>query len=207
MVKIVLIIVAVVGFFLGLWLIFGIEGTDDYGTILVLMSALLFFIAYCSPIEVEAHEQVGYTGRGAGITKVMDEMLYNAMHDYYVIPEVEENEIELLATLMTAEVGYSQNWTVEEYEKALYLTGSVVINRMNSDSFPNTLLQVIYQRGQYACTWDGNMNKEYDDIAWEVAEDLLANGTTIPENVVFQAQFKQGSGVYDTVRNMVFCYE
>lgn len=74
--------------------------------------------------------------------------------------------------------------------------GSVVINRVNSDKFPNTLSEVIFQPGQYAPTWDGNYYKEPGEETIEVAKDLLENGSKLPEDVVFQAEFVQGSGTY-----------
>lgn len=204
MFKIFMIILSIIIFCIGLYIIAEVESLDDIGTVICLIAGLLFLINFFSPIKADAS---GYTGRGAGISKVMDEMLYNAMHDYYVVPDVSENDIELLARLITAEVGYSSNYNIEDYERAAYLTGSVVINRMHSCNFPATLEQVIYQNGQYACTWDGNIDKEYDDIAFEIAEDLLANGTEIPENVIYQSQFIQGSGIYEQIGNIIFCYQ
>lgn len=114
---------------------------------------------------------------------------------------IDEEELELLAHLIYAEAG--AEWCDDEM---LYQVGSVVLNRMASDYFPSTMYEVIYQEGQYACTWDGNIEKEPDERAYRIAEDLLRNGSTLPENVIFQAQFKQGDGVYAKVQNMYFCY-
>lgn len=90
--------------------------------------------------------------------------------------------------------------------------GSVVLNRVESEKFPDSIEDVIYQPGQYACTWDGNFNKTPSDETIEVVKDLLTNGSAIPEDVVFQAEFLQGSGEWDHkdcpngVR-MYFCYQ
>jgi hypothetical protein len=78
---------------------------------------------------------------------------------------------------------------------------------MKSDKFPNTLQEVINQPGQYQSVRNGHINKEYDDIAWEIAEELLVYGTTIDESIVFQAEFQQGSGTYRKIGNTYFCYE
>lgn len=117
------------------------------------------------------------------------------------VPNISEDDIDLLARLITAEQGYNQD------EEDYYLTGSVVINRINSDKFPNSLYEVVYQSGQYACVNDGHIEREYDDIAWEVAEELLVEGTTIDSTVVFQAEFPQGSGTYVKRGNTYYCYE
>lgn len=83
--------------------------------------------------------------------------------------------------------------------------GSVVLNRVASDDFPDTIEGVVFQKGQYACTWDGNYNREPTERNWEVAEYLLQNGSQIPEGVVFQAQFKQGR-VWKKIDREIFCY-
>lgn len=117
------------------------------------------------------------------------------------VAEVSEEDIELLAHLLYAEAGSS--WISDE---TIFYVGSVVLNRVNSDLFPDTLYDVIYQPGQYACTWDGNIEKEPTERCYEIAEELLRNGSVLPENVVFQASFKQGSGVYAYQDNLYFCY-
>ena len=114
---------------------------------------------------------------------------------------VDAEELDLLANLIFAEAG--SDWCEDEM---LYGVGSVVLNRMASDYYPSTMYEVIYQEGQYACTWDGNIEKEPNERAYRIAEDLLRNGSTLPANVIFQAQFEQGDGVYSKVQNMYFCY-
>ena len=39
----------------------------------------------------------------------------------------------------------------------------------------------------------------------EVANELIANGSILPANVIFQAEFKQGDGVYAQIGNTYFC--
>jgi spore germination cell wall hydrolase CwlJ-like protein len=118
-----------------------------------------------------------------------------------------EADIDLLARLITAEVGYSTAYDPLDYELACYLTGSVVLNRMKHEQYPDTLEGVIYDPGQYSPTWNGSINRPYDDTAWEIAEELLTYGTDIDESVIFQANFEQGSGVYQEIGNLKFCYE
>lgn len=115
---------------------------------------------------------------------------------------INEEELDLLAHLIFAEAG--SDWCEDEM---LYGVGSVVLNRMTSEYFPDTMYEVIYQKGQYACTWDGNIEKEPNERAYKIAEDLLRNGSVLPANVIFQAEFKQGDGVHSKVQNMYFCYK
>lgn len=84
--------------------------------------------------------------------------------------------------------------------------GSVVLNRVKSNKFPNTIKEVVFQRGQYACTWDGNYNKTPNEQAKKVARYLLENGSQLPSYVLFQAEFLQGRGVYKKMGNTYFCY-
>ena len=162
------------------------------GLIIIFIGAFLL-----QPEEVEAKE---YRVRGAGVTAHMNATLHNALQDMPELKLTNEEEISLLARLITAETGGT-----DEYLS--YLTGSVVINRMNNPSFPDTLFGVIYQQGQYECTWNGHIYRPYTDLAWEIAEELLTYGTTIPENVLFQAEFQQASGVYQKVGNTYFCWK
>lgn len=107
-------------------------------------------------------------------------------------PQYSEEDLDLLARLMTAEMG--SEWVSDEVQ--LYV-GSVPLNRMKSDAFPGeTLYDVIYQEGQYSPTWTGAINNTPDERTIENAKKLLTEGSVLPENVVFQANFKQGDGVY-----------
>lgn len=118
--------------------------------------------------------------------------------------DITVEDIELLASLIYYEQGEPE--TAEDEERC-YLTGCVVLNRMASPEFPDTLEGVIYQTGQYACINKIRNNGYYGDICFEIAEGLLTYGVeNVPENVVFQAQFTQGSGIYKNIYNQYFCY-
>lgn len=112
-----------------------------------------------------------------------------------------EEELYMLAHLINGEAG--SDWCSDNM---LYYVGSVVLNRVNHRLFPNTIEDVIFAKGQYACTWDGNYDREPCTRAWVIARELLTKGSKLPENVVFQATFTQGDGVYCKVQNMYFCY-
>ena len=111
------------------------------------------------------------------------------------------DEVEMLAHLINGEAG--SDWCSDTL---MYYVGSVVLNRMNHPDFPDSLSGVIYQDGQYSCTWDGNYDRTPSDRCYRIAEDLLVNGSVLPSDVVFQAPFEQGSGVYEIVQDMYFCY-
>ena len=111
---------------------------------------------------------------------------------------VDENEVDLLARAIYNECGILG-------DEAMYLCGCVIINRINSDLFPNTLYNVLYQKGQYQITTNGMINRPANDSAYTIARELLTNGSTIPQSVLFQSQFRQGSYTYKIIGNTYFC--
>lgn len=111
-----------------------------------------------------------------------------------------EKDLYLLSHLINAEAG--SNWCSDDLMRYV---GSVALNRVNHAAFPNTLEEVIYQKGQYACIWDGNFEKEPCERAVRIAKELLDNGSVLPANVVFQSEFPQGSGIYIQEQNTYLC--
>lgn len=124
---------------------------------------------------------------------------YNSHVDYKVETgeiSVDEYELSLMAHLLMGECGATCN-----DDEMLYLAGAVVLNRVQSEYFPNSIEEVIYQSGQYQCIELKNSGfyKEPTERCWRIAEELLISGYDIPSNVLYQAEFKQGSGVYKKV--------
>ena len=118
-----------------------------------------------------------------------------------MISEDTLNDIDLMAHIIHHECG--ANWCSDEMR---YFTGYVVMNRVNSDLFPNTIYDVIYQPGQYSGA-SNLIYETYSDHIYEIATEIVLGGSQIPENVLFQANFVQGDGVYAQVQNMYFCYK
>lgn len=111
---------------------------------------------------------------------------------------VDPDELYMMAHLLAGECHtYSR-----ECQEAV---GSVVINRVKSHRYPNTIEGVIFQRGQYSCTRNGMYDREPTALNWEVAEYLLRNGSQLPANIYFQSTFKQGDFVYARIDGEVFC--
>ena len=85
----------------------------------------------------------------------------------------------------------------------------MVLNRVSSDSFPGTVYEVIHQSGQYSTASYLDSQVPTAEVE-EVTDYLLRNGSQYPENVLYQANFPQGSGTYLTLTTsystMYFCY-
>lgn len=115
----------------------------------------------------------------------------------------EQDDINLLA-----EVIYHENWHTDEERKAAYYTGAVVMNRVKSKNWPNTVKEVVYQKRQYAVV-PKLFTEKIPDECYQMAKDIYRNGTPdVPANVVYQATFIQGSGDWiDPINGEHFCYE
>lgn len=107
-------------------------------------------------------------------------------------------EIYLLAHLIAGEAQNCDD-TEQRY------VASVALNRVADSRFPDTLEEVIYQPGQFACTWDGNYDREPTESNWANAAYVLENGPQLPADVVWQAAFEQGSYVYCRTQWHVYC--
>lgn len=112
-----------------------------------------------------------------------------------------QSDLDLLSRVIYCEAG--ADWATDEHQLAV---GSVVLNRVADSRFPNTISGVVYQKGQYACVPNGMINRTPSERAVKNARYLLEKGVTIPTNVVWQAQFKQGNGVWKYMQGHYFCY-
>lgn len=122
-------------------------------------------------------------------------------------PLYTDEDLDVLSRIMYAEAGCT--WIPDDVQLKV---GSVVLNRVHSGAFPDTIHEVVYQRGQYSPTWSGAIDNTPDERTVENARKLLEGGSVLPENVVFQANFTQGGGVYDSYYDETlgtttyFCY-
>lgn len=112
-----------------------------------------------------------------------------------------DDELFLLSHIIANEAG-----ACDDLEQQY--VGSVVLNRVASYRFPNTIREVLFQPGQYPATdANGNFRREPTQQNIDNAIYLLENGSILPSNVVFQAQFRQGDGVYIKTKWHYYCYK
>jgi spore germination cell wall hydrolase CwlJ-like protein len=118
---------------------------------------------------------------------------------HYITPKVEAqasdvSDVELFARLLMCEIGSDGH-----PDEQLYNVGSVVINRVNDPRFPNTLHDVIFQPGQYGPAITGEINRAVPtQRCFDIAADLLVNGSRLPADIVWQDTRPQGTEVYTT---------
>lgn len=112
------------------------------------------------------------------------------------VPYVEytAEDVQILGDTMWLENGHTGK-TEEDNLKCLILTGAVVVNRMKSDdkwwhkTGAKTIYDVIFAPGQYASATKNRIGKT-DTPQWiyDLAEEILMYGTTVPDYVIYQSQ-------------------
>lgn len=116
-----------------------------------------------------------------------------------------EDDLFYLASAVCREAGGSS-------EEIQLLVANVIINRVNSSRYPDTIYGVLTQRMQYGTMWKYGIsfpkwaNQAIKDQCYSVARRILEGERVCPENVLYQAEFKQGSGVYKQFDGFYFCY-
>lgn len=117
------------------------------------------------------------------------------------------DELMLLAKIMYAEAG--SVWLSDEWKMCV---GEVALNRVASPEFPDTIAEVIAQPGQYYGANSRYFNNLLpSETCVRLAVRLLEGERLMDPSVVFQANFKQGSGThtacYDKYLGWTyFCY-
>lgn len=118
---------------------------------IAVLSGLLF---YCPKVEAVGYSEVGQYGRPfVLVTEDTEEQIQE---------EIRLGELEELAQLVEAEAGN------QDFEGKC-LVVDVILNRVESDSFPNNIHDVIYQKNpvQFSTVYNG----EFEKAAWNMKED------------------------------------
>ena len=183
---------------------------------IMILILILVFTVCCGCVSAKEYDiNVDYAElmiKAACKGDVAAGMKYNRLRDLKkkdlnIKDDIQFDCLYLLSKVIHSEAGSS--W-ISEYHRRM--VGSVVLNRVASPEFPNTMNEVVYQRGQYAGAINGSLNHIIPSEACvRSAFKLIADGSIAPSSVVFQAEFPQGSGVYKTVNDpylgtTYFCY-
>ena len=106
--------------------------------------------------------------------------------------EYSDSTLKLLASIIFCEAGN------QPYEGQVAV-GAVVMNRVRSDAFPDTVREVIYQKGQFTPAGSGWLDRVvasevYTDAALQAAKDALAGQSPIGDCLYFD-QGSQGKRI------------
>ena len=114
----------------------------------VLAAGLLFC---CPKVEAAGYSEVGQYGRPfILVTEDTEEQIQE---------EIRLGEMELLAQLVEAEAG-------NQPFEGKCLVVDVILNRVESPDFPDTIEEVIFQKGQFSVTTNGAFEK----AGWHMQE-------------------------------------
>lgn len=125
-------------------------------------------------------------------------------------PPYSQEELEMLAMVIYQEAG-SDTCS----DETRLMVGTVVMNRIADDRFPNTMYEVLtqkYQYGRYYWTglvWPAQASDPDEahavERAYQIAERILLGERALPEDVIFQSEFVQGSEIVAYQDGTYFC--
>lgn len=110
------------------------------------------------------------------------------------------SDVKLLATIIYCEAGN------QPYEGKIAV-GSVVMNRINSSLFPNTMLGVLYQKSQFTPVMSGRFaivlaNNSATESCYAAAQEVLNGRNNVPDCLFFRTVTSNKSGTI--IGNHVF---
>lgn len=150
----------------------------------------------------EAAHAVAETARAYGYAED-SAVIQAAQADWWQAQAELDAEIDMLARVVWFEAG--SNWISDRQQQ---LVAQVVLNRCADSRFPSTIKGVVYAKGQYSCASRlysiGKAN--IPARCYENAKLAVYGQVDCPANVVWQAGFKQGKGVYAYMGNTYFCW-
>lgn len=121
-----------------------------------------------------------------------------------------DEELELLSLVIYQEAGGDAC-----SDDTRLKVGTVVMNRVADHRFPDTLREVVLQRGQYGrlywtgAEWPERANNEAEAHAvaraYNCAEQVLQGYRALPADTVYQAEFEQGDEVVAHQDGFYFC--
>lgn len=125
-------------------------------------------------------------------------------------PMYSDEELEILAIIIYQEAGGDAC-----SDDTRLMVGNVFLNRVASDDFPDTFYDVATGKAQYGrLYWTGiqwperaqNPGEAHAvERAYEIAERLLDGERVLPDDVIWQAEFPQGSEVVVEQDGFYFC--
>ena len=119
-----------------------------------------------------------------------------------------EDELELLACVIYCEAGGD-----EASDETRRMVGEVVLNRVADPRYPDTIEEVLTQRSQYGrffwtgVVWPSRATKEKEAVerAYDCARQVFTEPRLLPEDVVYQAEFFQGTECVVHAPGFYFC--
>jgi len=155
---------------------------------------------YAPFVQQETLHEMAELARSIGLPED-DPIIVRAQELWWEAQERFCEDRDAVATLLGNEAGYGCS------DRHMELVAVVPVNRCRSDKFPDTIYEVIVQKNQYHPDY-ADPNSYYgrraraDAESWakyqEIAARALRGEIDCDTNVLYQAEFVQGTGVYET---------
>lgn len=102
------------------------------------------------------------------------------------------NDLQMIAKTISKEAGACPYWH-------MVAVGAVILNRVADPRFPDTVYEVLTQTNpvQYSASYTYDFTN-ISDQHYQAAIDAMNRDHDVPANVVWQAEFFQGSGIWET---------
>lgn len=155
----------------------------------MILIAGLSFSMTLSPVDIPVYE-AAVEQNEAEIVSVAEE------------PEYSEEDLYWLSRLIFAEAGSDK--CSDELQLAV---GSVVLNRRDSELYPDTIKEVIFDKHwgvQYGCTTDKHIYWTPNERAIENAKYILETGSTLPNTVMSQGSRPAWGNTYCNIQGVIF---
>ena len=180
--------------------------------VLVLALCVCALGAAGRPDQKDTAHQIAELARSLNLPED-DPIIKRAQELWWEADAQEDVERDIIATVV-----YNEAWGGCS-DRHRELVAAVVCNRVASETFPDTVYEVVTQNGQYHPAYADpgsfyGQRARADANAWaecrRIAEKALRGEVECPENVLYQANFPQGSGTYEIHRTSYsvtyFCY-
>ena len=125
-------------------------------------------------------------------------------------PSYTDEELDMLALVIYQEAGAD-----DCSDDTRLKVGTVVMNRVADDDFPDTIYEVITEEAQYGRlhwtgpVWPERASTEQEahavERAYDCAERILQGERFLPEDVIWQAEFVQGTEIVSHQDGFYFC--
>lgn len=156
--------------------------------ILSLVLLLVGFTAHPAKTNQDIAHEIAQLARSLGLSED-DPIIQRAQEIWWENDAQYQQDMKILANV----VYYEARGCPSRHRQ---LVAQVVLNRVADPRFPNTVKEVVEQPGQYSPSYV----TANPDIPEEIYDDVRAamNGEVdCPANVIYQAQFTQGTGIYE----------
>lgn len=175
--------------------------------IVAYITALAVAVAVCVAAvpQSEAQEGVSTTPTQKVVTAAVERESLASHQAVTALEPLEEpcglsqEDVDLIAAIIYLEAG-------GESAEGQQAVAEVIFNRLLSDSFPDTITEIIYQQGQFSSV--ALLDRaDPGPEQYEALRNAIEGDRILPTSVVYFSQGGENDRVWGRIGGHVFCYE